>query len=302
MTAAEWPHLPQAGVSLWHVSDTHFKDDGKFPWQYGHADSIALDMATPAMSRIDGRVHTGDVIAGPHNGTYPDARAKAWLEANLGGAQDVWVPGNHDVVNVNGSGNGPDRTKEDWAAVYGRSALSSTPITGPDGTTVRVLGFTADNTLFGSGPTWTMSQATLDWIDAELTANPEPTFLACHYYLPDQGNYDLTTKAQPRQDFIDLISAHSHVAGWLSGHGHWGPDTWKSVTSLAIGNRTAFPAISAPSAMITYGIGNDAPGRSCAMAISFLDYDRIEVRFRNHTAQKWVAGNDGNRLRVLSST
>lgn len=300
MTAAEWPYPPRDGVTIWHVTDTHFKLD-KYLWNEWFKESMIDDVA--AMPRVDVRVHTGDIVAGPSNaGELPDTETLAWLNAALGGPEDVWVMGNHDFIGAGGQ-DAPIRDRADWEGTYGRSALTDSLTTSPDGTQVRILGFGPDSFDFGNPDEygWDIPAATLDWLDSRLAESPVPTFLACHFLLEEHRPSPAESMVAPGQSFRDLISDNPHICGYLAGHNHWGVDDPKSVKEIAVGNRTSFPSIKSPAAFHTPGISKDYGERNDACFVTFIDTDRIEVRYRRHNGRKWLNGADGNRVTVLSN-
>lgn len=288
---APWPTPPRDGVTLWHLSDSHIDQDS-MPWTLDHLNEAAADIAAnQAGWNIDAKIHTGDIVDDrPYqDGLDEDTAALTWLDANLPDpATDIWLPGNHDINDAGGVG----RTRAQWEAVYGRSAIQSV-LVGPADARMRVLTMCTDEHVEDPArrDRWVMSPATLSWLDAQLTADPTtPTWLACHYMLQEHGSYGADHKAQPEQDLVGLIADHPNVVGWLCGHAHWNINNPIAIQMLAVGGRAAFPSIQAPSTGLSaVGFSRQRPGVCTSLLVTYRGPDRIEVRFRDHATRCWVS-------------
>lgn len=304
MAAAPWPLPPKEGTTLWQVTDTHVAQN-QYAWTLPHFRTAGADIEKfGERFHIDCRLHTGDIVNNGGQIPQQDTDAKGVLrdyftEPLAGGQTAIIVPGNHDVNDFY------NRTLAQWEATYGRQGNTST-IIGKPGYEMKVLGICPlshpEDPL--QRDIWPIDETTISWMDSELAADSMPTWIACHYMLQEHGSFGTGTKAQPEDELTALISSYPHVVGWLSGHSHWRITAPTGLAMLQVGGRTAFPSLSGPSTAFSAYLGDTdksiRPGPIWGTVITYLDADRIEVRFRDHGAAMWASGWEGKRVSVLT--
>lgn len=288
------------GTTIHHLTDTHFGDRFFTP---AFGNKILADMETLRVSHA-GHVHTGDMVhwrgsanSGPEDSLYVEFR-DAMKAAD--GKPFAEIPGNHDLGSY---GSDVWRTKEQWAATVGAVGGNSVTHVGD----MTVIGLSPD--VWKPDPAGdgyldpVLSQATLDWLDAQLTANgSRPVWLASH--VPPSGQYSnsTATTVQPEASVDALVAAHPAVVGWLSGHWHVNPDATPShVRTMTQGGRTVF-AVNAPAGGgLMSGVSQaDQQWKSPALSmfVTFLG-DAVDVRWRNHNAGQWVTASGAYEQRLV---
>lgn len=303
MADATWLAPPYDGVTLWHLTDTHLDLTGLTgQWSKYRLNDVAMDLRDSATTaKVDARIHTGDITDDSSNDET--SYMKDWLNLWMGGPSDVWVVGNHDYGN---GFSGQLKDRYDFEAEYNRSILSNNLVTGADGSQIRLIGF-GPNEWTPTSDTrgiWTIPEATIDWITNILTSDPNtPTFLGCHFPLHElSDNYSALHQTQPASTFDQIISDYPQVAGWISGHYHFGTGDDRMAKTVPVGNRSAFPILCGPSPTFTAGIDRGKcsayPYRSLFM--TYRGADRIEVRYRDHGSRRWATAPNGDPYTVLN--
>lgn len=226
-----------------------------------------------------------------------DAAFQAWAATFPG--DKLYVIGNHDVgmaTNI--------RTPAQWAAAYATPGNQPNYIYDLDfGVRLIVVSF---DSIPGDGTTIRLSDDTMTWLDAQLTAaGNTPCFVLCHAPLYDtvlgpvdvgygNGSQDSgffaiggsSAAATNSIPILNLLASHSNVKAWISGHTHTPIETPTIVTSLVVGSNT-IACINTSS--VAYLVGPQGAWlRPCSPYITYLG-DRIEVRWRDHFRKLWVA-------------
>lgn len=317
MTATRASRFPDLrnGTTIHHITDTHF---GTTNW-----DAFVNDFLTRTQTDIEalkvalngGHLHTGDMIdwwglpsttdisvTGPtETGWYT-----AWRDAITAndGLPFAEAAGNHDMLGLWDPNNGSvrvGRTAAQWATDIG--------LTGPNNAhdmgDLRVLTMAPDfwvtNNYADPSEAWfTLSDATLDWLDAELAADTRPTFLAAHMPLNEQTPG--AQAAYPRLE--EIIGGYPQVVGWLSGHYHNGITTPNWATTITVAGRSLF-AVCGPGggggqsqAGPAYGGGQWASS-SYSTFMTLLDDHTLDIRFRDHLARRWVSAGAATATHLL---
>lgn len=236
--------------------------------------------------------------------------ARDWVKYyDLGQGNPVhWVMGNHDQV---GYANKPPMiTAQGWADAWGYPGPSY-PI---DCGTYRllVLGPTGTGTEMtplatGGVPVRPMTDADLNWLDAQLTADHRPTLLVNHAPIFGMDTYDNATDRNWRSgqstvsggmaaaDLIAIINEHSHVAAWLHGHTH---SKWNAapnnVSLFNTGSRNI--AVVDASCVFQRPRFNDrVPG--VTFYVDFMDDGKtLNVRWRDHEKSLWSTPDGTKRV------
>lgn len=297
-----YPIPPPGGCTLWLICDTHIGESQGYAWPRMQA--AGQDHQTGLIgSFVDGYVHGGDITNNSGSDSDPeDTDALSWFSTYFADKPNVWVPGNHDIRQR------PNHSVQEWSAVYGRPGNTVTDV-GSGASAMRVLGFSADTNEMsvddGSTPPpdtgWTLTDATLEWLDEQLAASSVPCWLACHYPLSDQYQGDTSGGCQPHDQLVDLISSHDTAAGWLSGHLHWDVGRDVMAVTRTVGSKARFPMVCGPStrynATLTGTLdpatGQNYPGGQAlpinSLYVTYLG-DEVQVRYRSHAAKRWAEG------------
>jgi hypothetical protein len=299
-----WPQPPEVGT-IHGLGDVHYKTTGIITLASRGA-HIADDLNSGDVPDVDEHLFLGDIT---DMGTAPeDAAFQAWA-ATLPGSK-LYVIGNHDVgLNTN------TRTPDQWATAYGTPGGTANYVTDLS-IGVRLIAVTFD-TIPGDASTIRLSDATMAWLDAQLTAaGSTPCFVACHSPLydtvggdtdfmvtsTDAGFFALGGTSAPATDsepILDLLASHPNAVAWISGHTHSPIEAPNIVTGITVGARTV-AAINTSAVAYT---GKIAPawGRPCSPYITYLG-DRIEVRWRDHFRKRWVAPHGNPAAAVMTVT
>lgn len=181
-----------------HVSDTHFGNDVQDPTARATA---VLDHLLAMDPRPDVLAVTGDVA--DHGLSTEYAEARAWLDRWPGPV--AVCPGNHDVraAYVEGLGRDPRHVVEH--AGYRFVML--------DSLIDAVAGERVDEGRLGADQ--------LDWLDRQLGAADDPTFV-CLHHPPSTIGLELMDpiRLMDGDDLAAVLDHHPHVVATLVGHAH----------------------------------------------------------------------------------
>lgn len=276
-----WPLLPDDGLTLHHISDTHI---GYRPWSYAESDHMLDDLNYGLIGPVDAMVHTGDIVDGADLGTE-DVYAEGWLYDAARNAHSLWAMGNHDVRTR------VPHTRAAWEHAYGRSANTFLDVDG-----YRIVTWAVDDHTWDDD--WIVPDATWDWLDDVIGAAPGPVVLAQHFPPWELTNWRVNS-LQPSAKLADLVGTYPAVAGMLCGHMHWEIEDTRAARFVEIGGRS-LPVLTDVSSMLSID------GQSRDISAQFQSYsayvtlysDRWEVRYRAHGTHGW-SGPAGQRVTTL---
>lgn len=268
-------------------------------WSEFRRDRFRTDL--PNLPKTAVQVQAGDLIEAYSPTWVTEAKATMALFPNL-----VAAIGNHDVESTPGASG-------DWIAeelgLPGKNQSVNL-----DFCQLIVLGQDDYH-----GAHIVLTQPTLDYLDAELTAcAPRKAIVLAHAPLyntvvgtgtfssavsawfvvaQELGNATNGVRDQPIRD---ILAAHDNVLMWLSGHTHHPLDNstlWTTVNldgkHVIAGNASALFYTIPPSVAGTQEIS-----RLCS-SIVYLLRDRIEVRYRDHLTRRATTGPNGQRLTII---
>lgn len=303
------------GSTIHMLTDTHYKSVDWPTFAQNWTERMEADVEFLKIATNRGHVHTGDMInwheltPGGEFGTdavrvEEETRYLTFRDAVQSNDGLPWAEaaGNHDLVGVSLTGT-PDgervpRTSEQWATDVGLDS----PLQAVDFGDMRVLAFAPE--------TWgDLPDATMDWLEEQLSATTKPCFLAYHLPLAEQygpdGPGDGSAIDNHNARILDIVGAHTNLVGWLSGHYHINvqqPSIQQPHASVInVEGRNIF-VINGPSA--TNMANTDTRftnGKPCAsMYLTLLDENTLDVRWRNHSTRSWMSSVPGESHRLLS--
>lgn len=277
-----WPLLPSDGVTLHHISDTHW---GYRHWSHAEGDHVLGDLEQGLIGQVAALVHTGDIIDGPNLPTE-DAYAKSWLGTAAAGVPSVWAMGNHDLRTR------VPNTRASWEAVYGRSANTFVDVAG-----YRIITWAVDE--HGFNAPWIVPPATWAWLAETIEAASGPVILAQHFPPHELGATSATNSVMPVETFSTIVGDYPQVVGLLCGHIHTELDDWRAAKFVVMGGRSV-PCLSDISTMLSLdGASRDrsAQFQSISAYVTLFE-DRWEVRYRLHGTHAW-GGPQGQRVTTM---
>ena len=290
MSTRVWPYPDlRNGTTIHHITDTHFglrtEADGRFP-------QISVDLEILKAAHA-GHLHSGDMVDwdaaptdAPEDAQYLAFRNGVKAKDGLPWAE---VVGNHDLQSFQTL---TARTSAQWAASMGLSSQNTVTTMGG----VRIIGLGPDSwrAFDTPEPGYTLSAATLTFLDQQLTAaGSTPCFIATH--VPPSEQYPAESQvALPVVGLDGIVAGHSNVVGWLSGHRHANPDTDTAHAGVAtIGGRKLFvvngPAAGGRMAGVAYA-DYVFKSPSLSMFVTYLG-GALDVRWRDHSAMGWKSVN-----------
>ena len=252
------------------------------------SNAVLADLLSPDVPKGLPHLQVGDLTES--GTTQQDADGLAWLDV-LDGPWHVAV-GNHDMFG--------SRSGDNAAAAWGRTKNSNVDLG-----FARLIILSPDSNQ-ANGTTMVLSQATLDYRAAQLTAaGSTPCLICCHAPLYNTvgvgqtGEYSSAgtgffvvavsqaneTNGVRDQPIRDILAAHDNAKAWISGHTHNPITTPALVKSVVVGNRSIV-AINA-SALVYTGTTTEDTDPLNSLYITLFD-DRIEVRYRDHARKTWA--------------
>lgn len=274
-----WP-LPPVDRTLHLIGDMHF---GSPEMTAAKKRIVAADLARPAVPQVEHRVQVGDLTDTATSAQ--DIEGLTWMQSLSGTPH--YVIGNHDMWGV--------RTAAQAATAWGLPGKDYTvdlgyallAVIGPDGiNSVNLTGLT-------------YAQATLDWLDAQLTSATKPVIVAAHPPLQNTvglmggagygSSESVDFSAQPNAGVRAVLAEHagSRSVAWVSGHTHSPVDAPYLVKNEPVGTGAVL-AVNALCLAYT-GTTKDAHDPLISVFLTVTD-DAFEVRFRDHGAHQWVGG------------
>lgn len=307
----EYP-FPQAadGTTIHHITDTHFGAANGAGFVKNWLDRVRADDLFLDFMPLHGHVHTGDAIhwyEGDNSQSVAQAEADdfaAWrgrFEAYRN-VPFLQAAGNHDLI-------GPGS----YNSSTGKYDIRDNPITVqefctmqqvPSGNRYAVMGdigvatISPDSWAFNTG--FTVSAATLSWLDTTLQNAGRPVFIGAHVPLAGQAGSDITNDA----DVVAVLDANPNAVGWLSGHYHHAPNStdWTAEVFYA-GSRRMY-GINGPGAAggrpggVAYA-DHQKDGLNASMYLTY-DGSSLAVRWRNHNARQWMTPNGVQVKRLVA--
>ncbi|MGH3502317.1 MAG: metallophosphoesterase family protein [Nocardioidaceae bacterium] len=297
-----WPFPDlRNGVTFHHITDTHFGAHGNAHWLDNWMRRNRQDMEFLKVAH-SAHVHTGDCIHWDQLGDkdYGDnlyTEWRDWIKAH-DGLPFMEMPGNHDLNCFAGGGSAYARSANQWASDVDVDSPTSTLDLGD----LKIIGIAPDKWRRDAGTPhelqdYTLSQATLDWIDTELQTAGKPCMIASHVPLdlqfpgaaPGFNAVDVGTPG-----LVDVMDANPNFVGWVSGHFHedmTDPNAFK-VFQYRAGSRFIFGINSPPAGGGRIGVpyhDHQYKSINCSTFVTFLG-DAIDVRWRDHNARAWRDG------------
>jgi 3',5'-cyclic AMP phosphodiesterase CpdA len=198
--------VPNLALVVAHITDTHFGHDGG---EAADRTRRVLDELLRMDPLPDVLVHSGDVADHGHVQEYAEAAQvlSAWA------GPMVICPGNHDVraAYVDAFLDGP--LADPTARANRAHTVNGVRFLMLDSLIDEVDGERQDPGYLGPG--------TLAWLDAELTADSSPTFVALHHPPAELGISLMDPiKLTDSDDLCHLLERHPHVRAVLCGHAH----------------------------------------------------------------------------------
>lgn len=274
MTATRpWPY-PDMSKTIHFIGDPH----------YGGTLSARLAKVKADLDRVPAplcHVSVGDLV---HDSANMNAPAAAWMEA----LDAPWYSalGNHDILDN-------FQTPAQWAAAIGMPGKNYTVDLG----LVLLVFVGPDGLAEGDSVTITLSQATLDWLDAQLTAATKDCWVVCHAPLKDTvvgstsvvwSSAEAAFYAEPNTSIRTILNNRTRAKAWISGHTHSPTTTTDFLKTENVGSRT-IAAINC-SGLQYVGRTNEWYDDLKTLYLTKTD-SGIEVRVRNHGGGVWGAIN-----------
>lgn len=308
-----WPGPDmRAGTTLHLITDTHFGAAGNADWLHEWMDRAAEDIVGLKDS-CHGHVDTGDCIHWDKAGDQPteDSWYVAWRDkVTQDGLPFALTDGNHDLDSFDSSNVYANRTSAQWARDVGWTPGANNVT---DIGQVRVISFappalnSPDPGAGGGVDGWFLSDATLDWIEAELAAADRPCFLATHcplytqYPVSNPNNMYNIDLANPR--LVDIIGAQEAAVGVLTGHVHVDIDNVNHARVLNVGGRNVFSVNGPPcgGGRMSSVAAADHQWQNPAQTM-YLTYDggkNLTLRWRDHLRRQWTTS-AGDLVRTIT--
>lgn len=289
--------LPQldGAVNIMMVSDMHIAAPPDDP-QY-QSDKAATDLNNMVgRGVIDAWVMGGDCVSRANEAEY--ANFHAWMETiNFGGKPIAMVPGNHDLIGSGFDGGVPDvQTPDQFVTRMSRYGVTGRNYVVDLEDNVRILClFPMDNTLTGVVKSFrlTLDTAALQWCDDRLSETDRRCVIVFHAPLygtvgtPETfyTSYSPYRSANSQDSYKveDMLSKHSNIIAWVSGHTHTPPFIVDNVKTVDYG--------AGPFAAVSIGSPLTQPGNTAPVIVSSLLSvypHKVEVRYRDHGAGQWL--------------
>lgn len=270
---------PEAERTVNLVGDPH----------HGWTPEARLDDAIPDLTATitdcDYRVYIGDM--GETIGDSSDqAAAVAWMDA-IGGERG-YLAGNHDI--------GPSYTTAQYHAAMGGDYTTTNWV--EDRTHYRLIALNPDG---GAG--WdtdapvTLTQDTLDWLDARLGETDLPCVIVCHGPLKDTSTGGYSTAAgipfwhaNPDTEIRAVLAAHDNAKVWAGGHTH-SPREGGNVVRVTVGDHDLIAINTSATAYVGQKPASPSDSLDDPLYSPFVSIysDRLEVRWRDHLTGEWLA-------------
>lgn len=309
-----WPDLRNSAGTLHQVTDTHFGSGSHFPGRSTAAPWVAAwlarmqsDVEALRITTTGGHLHTGDMIDNWWEyditpGQFQDIVDQQWVDylswrdgiQTTDGLPFAQAIGNHDsfgTIRAEGNSARVGTSGAQWAEIVGLPSVNNVWDMGQ----FRVICLGPDQWTDSVLLDFRLPDATIDWLDAQLSADSRPTFLAAH--VPLLAQYpDFTQSADAANPRLhDVIGAHPNVVGWLSGHRHnsINPNQTNPVATVTVSGREIF-AVCAPGGGGGVTTGGQAWSKgpwvaSCySTYLTLLDENTLDVRWRDHLSRRWV--------------
>jgi hypothetical protein len=322
-TPRPWPFPDlRNGPTLHHVTDTHFGPRASYAYLADWHRRSETDIAYLRVATNAGHLATGDLInAWFGSASLAQARKQraqqrrdfqAWRAAITGadGKPFALATGNHDMSGPeDADGTWHPITGDQWAAFYGLPSVNNTWDMGE----IRVITLGPEKWESFNRPNpyrkFLLPTGTLDWLDAELSADSRPTFLAAHVPTAQQYPDDFLTVNGQNPRFDDIVGAHGNVVGYLCGHRHNDVDANPDLaTVVTVGGRRIFtvcgPAAGGKDRWTGVGPYEDTsrqwvPNANCSLYLTLLHDDTLDVRYRDHDARQWTINGRNARQHLL---
>ena len=190
--------------------------------------------------------------------------------------------GNHDVL-------GNDRTAARWAHAYRQSSQNFAVDLG----FARVIVVGPDRTEPGRRA-GRLSDATLSFLDRELSRARKDCWIACHWPLfhtvmGDPALHFTSTMdafyAKPRTRIRELLLDHRNANAWISGHTHSPLSAPGLIKRAPLAPRRSIVAVNA-SALVGIGRRRNPRAPLCSLFLTHRP-ERIEIRCRDHRRGEW---------------
>jgi hypothetical protein len=310
-TTRPWPYPDlRNGTTIHHITDTHFGAEWDAPFVYDWLTRTQADVERLKVATNGGHVHTGDMGDNWFDSTdlnvvaqhiaQQEAAYRSWRDGikAVDGLPFAEAPGNHDLFGnfsapgASGATPRAGRSSADWAESMGLHAINNAYSMRD----VRVLTLAPDWWYPGDNPDlipYQLSQATCDWLDAQLSADSRPTFLAAHVPLLEQYGNDGDTGDGATPRVAEIIGSHSNVAGWLSGHRHdsmtGNPEQAEVIT---VAGRQIFavcgPAAAGGCDRFVAHADHQWQSTNISIWMTLLDDQNLDVRWRDHNSRQWT--------------
>jgi hypothetical protein len=287
------------GDSIHVFGDTHFE----VPQTY--YDQSKAPIAAKDANRMIGK---GSLVAWGQAGDATSFAATAeitafkawWNSLDRETLPSTLVPGNHDLMGMNGTGVPDIYTPTQWATSMSEFGVTGKHYYKDVGRNLRVLCLApTDNVTTGAGATYrcTVDAAGLAWCDARMDETTRNCIIMFHAPLRDTVNKapanatylsssdaDWYAHDNPDYTIATMIAKHPNLKAWVSGHLHSPvatpfmatPKTYGSVTVAAVSASTTVPIPYA------YGVPDIVSTRVTVYS------NKVVVRYRDHGLGQWI--------------
>jgi len=220
-----------------------------------------------------------------------DRIAKRWLD-RLPGPYEA-ILGNHDILHN-------DRTPAEWARAYGHRSKNFTI----DLPFVRLIAVGPERN-HPDQRAGSLSRATRDFLERQLTRAPGDCWIACHWPLFRTVLGDprklftsemASFHAKPDGPIRDLLARHPNAKAWLSGHTHSPLGAPGLITRAPLPGGRSILAVNL-SALVAIGKTREPSDPLRSLYLTHRP-GAIEIRFRDHYTGVWRAVRGRRVVRV----
>lgn len=277
------------GTVICIVTDTHF---GYRNWTPGEHENTGLDLDFIS-PYVDAFLHGGDGIHWGHSESPENSLLKTWMDERELNTSIPWhmVPGNHDYSSFNPPY--PFKTSTQWASILNRPPANSYMDIKNN---IRIIGLGASTWSFelpnGYGP-MTLSSADIQWLKTTVESTNRYCWVLCHVPLPEHYSGHLT----PSVELVNVLSNHSNIMGWVSGHRHHNINHGTNNTKVMTYGTNKLFALNCPcSGGHTLSTDSSTPWDDILIATIITirrDSSFINIKWRGLTSHTWKDAEDG---------
>lgn len=149
----------------------------------------------------------------------------------------------------------------------------------------------------GSDPSITLTQATIDWLEAQLQAATKEVWIACHAPLGPGplGSVD-DWYVNPPTTIKAMLDQYPIATCWFSGHTHTAFSSWTIANLFNLGTRNI---VNANCSAIAYVNPNDDLADPVCSLLALYREGGADLLIRDHAAQGYLAWPSGDYTKTL---